>query len=59
MGGGWKKRYWQEELVGKLALRGNDIFFVLCGRRDFNEMIEACCRTCEMMKLQRYSGKLR
>lgn len=29
-------------------------FHVLCGRRDFNEMIEACCRTCEMMKLQRY-----
>lgn len=24
--GRWKKRYWQEELVGKLALRGNDIF---------------------------------
>lgn len=24
--GGWKKRYWQEELVGKLALRGNDSF---------------------------------
>lgn len=43
-GGGWKKRYWQEELVGKLALRGNDIFTFCCSVEEEipNEMIEAC-----------------